>query len=470
VLLATLNRLLILTAYVANREGEPGLSAAKRVRNRGARFGALCVIAFPILLVCAACVFLILEYQQDQRDRALISAIEGLEVHGALRLLKSGASPNAVKSDRSVPDFRALLNQVKNRLLRIPLPRSPSGVSALLLAAEKDEIQVEDALLARGANDFRGREDGDDSTTLIGIALDNHHPELARRLWEKGAADRDDCAGLLVSAVYHNDRTFVATLLDRGVNVNRPYERVSPFFAAADVANWPMMQLLIDHGASVNGEGRDAASFPSSALLEAANKNDGRLAAFLLDHRSDVDFENKWGSPLTRAVEHRNLPMVRLLLAHSANPNPGYNSQVFSSLYDSVNKEILKLLVRARPNPNRKDRGYGWDSPLLIFLAAEGNIEGVRIALDAGIDVNIRNRYGTTPLMVAARDGQIGCIRLLLRRGADVNARNYIDQDAADPSGDTALDIAIREPHPKCVRLLRSSGGRRSSELSPPGK
>ena len=63
-------------------------------------------------------------------------------------------------------------------------------------------------------------------------------------------------------------------------------------------------------------------------------------------------------------------------------------------------------------------------------------------------DVNSRDQHGTTPLMYAAALGNADAMKLLLRAGADVNARNAFDA--------TALMWCINRPY--MVRILLAKG------------
>ncbi|KAE9456700.1 hypothetical protein C3L33_11388, partial [Rhododendron williamsianum] len=57
----------------------------------------------------------------------------------------------------------------------------------------------------------------------------------------------------------------------------------------------------------------------------------------------------------------------------------------------------------------------------LMYLANEGDSEGIRELLDSGTDVNFKDVDGRTALHVAACQGRTDVVQLLLRRGADVN-------------------------------------------------
>ena len=50
--------------------------------------------------------------------------------------------------------------------------------------------------------------------------------------------------------------------------------------------------------------------------------------------------------------------------------------------------------------------------------------EIAQLLIDAGADIEAKNKYGSTPLHNAAGNGNIDAMRILLQAGADPNARN----------------------------------------------
>ena len=46
----------------------------------------------------------------------------------------------------------------------------------------------------------------------------------------------------------------------------------------------------------------------------------------------------------------------------------------------------------------------------------------VKRHLQRGVDVNVRDEYGETPLMIAAVKGHLVVVKFLMDKGADVNA------------------------------------------------
>lgn len=90
---------------------------------------------------------------------------------------------------------------------------------------------------------------------------------------------------------------------------------------------------------------------------------------------------------------------------------------------------------------------YGWTP--LHFACAAGHTDAVRLLLDRGGVVNVKDVNGWTPLHVAAAAGFSECVKNLLANGA-VNTRSNV--------GDTALHFAAAAGSAECVRELIMGG------------
>ena len=98
-----------------------------------------------------------------------------------------------------------------------------------------------------------------------------------------------------------------------------------------------------------------------------------------------------------------------------------------------------------------------------IFEAIErGNIEIVKWHLAAGVDVNVKDGIGITPLHDACSEGHKEIVELLISKGAVLNAK---DQD-----GKTPLDKAEHQERTKIADLLRKHGAKTGEELKAEGK
>jgi ankyrin repeat protein len=74
-----------------------------------------------------------------------------------------------------------------------------------------------------------------------------------------------------------------------------------------------------------------------------------------------------------------------------------------------------------RPTVNSK--GFFGNSPLFIAITW-GDMEAVKLLLDAGADINFQGEHGETPLHHAIRMGEFRIARLLVKSGANCEAED----------------------------------------------
>ncbi len=118
-------------------------------------------------------------------------------------------------------------------------------------------------------------------------------------------------------------------------------------------------------------------------------------------------------------------------------------------------KTVEPVAEAAKPEPT------GVKAPDISIheAAKEGNIEAVKQHLADGTDVNVKDKYGRTPLHAAAVGGSKEVVELLIAKGADVNAKY---EECA-----TSLDWAKNQ---ETADLLRKHGGKTYLELEAEGK
>jgi len=114
----------------------------------------------------------------------------------------------------------------------------------------------------------------------------------------------------------------------------------------------------------------------------------------------------------------------------------------------AANKETADLL-----------RKHGGKHGTFIGAVAGGDIDAVKMFLDAGTDVNEKVQHGWTPLHETAVFGHAEVAELLIANGADVNAWDGYE---------TPLDVSDDES--ETADLLRKHGGKTGEELKAEGK
>jgi uncharacterized protein len=155
-------------------------------------------------------------------------------------------------------------------------------------------------------------------------------------------------------------------------------------------------------------------------------------------------------APLVDAAARGDLAAVRRLIGEKTDVNAA-RVDGMTALHAAVHADRLDVadaLLRAGAKAAAADR-YGV-TPLYL-AAVNGNDAMIRRLLDAGVDPNGVDPGGETALMTAARTGTPAGLRVLLERGATVDAR--------EPEfGQTALMIAVREHHDAAVQILLEAG------------
>lgn len=232
------------------------------------------------------------------------------------------------------------------------------------------------------------------------------------------------------------------------------------------------VRALILSRTGVNATQGDGAT----ALHWAVHYDDAEAVNLLLRAGARVNAANDLGvTPLYLACTNRNAALVDKLLAAKADPNSALLSgeTVLMNCARTGNAAAVKALVMAGAKVNVKEPGH--DQTALMWAASEKHSAAVGVLIEAGADVRARSRAytqtvtsevtqragreelnytvvrgGSTPLLFGARSGDVESIRLLLDAEADVN-------DAL-PNGMSALVLAAHSGNGPAASLLLEKG------------
>ncbi|RYO96410.1 hypothetical protein DL765_011600 [Monosporascus sp. GIB2] len=86
----------------------------------------------------------------------------------------------------------------------------------------------------------------------------------------------------------------------------------------------------------------------------------------------------------------------------------------------------------------------------LLWAAANGRLAVLKLLVEKGAQIEVRDKVLMTPLMVAAKNGHEAVTKLLVEKGAQI--------EATDKDGLTPLMYAAREGHEAVARLLIKKG------------
>jgi ankyrin repeat protein len=110
------------------------------------------------------------------------------------------------------------------------------------------------------------------------------------------------------------------------------------------------------------------------------------------------------------------------------------------------NRDHAELFIKAGMDINSRDKD---GSSALMIAAENGDLEMAQLLIKSGADVNSHNIDGYTALIYAAYKGNVQIAELLIKNNADVNVR--------DKDGWTALRYASIQGNDEMIALLKKA-------------
>ncbi|XP_068132720.1 protein phosphatase 1 regulatory subunit 12A isoform X2 [Hyperolius riggenbachi] len=247
-------------------------------------------------------------------------------------------------------------------------------------------------------------------------------PHIIKR--KKTKVKFDDGA-VFLAACSSGDTEEVLKLLDRGADIN--YANVDGLTALHQACiddNLEMVKFLVENGASINQPDNEG-WIPLHAASSCGYLD---IAEYLISQGANVGAVNSEGdTPLHIAEEE---PMEELIQNE-------VNRQGVD--IEAARKEEERIMLRdarqwlnsGQINDVRHTKSGG---TALHVAAAKGYTEVLKLLIQAGYDINIKDFDGWTPLHAAAHWGKEEACRILVE--------NLCDMDAVNKVGQTALDVA----------------------------
>lgn len=153
-------------------------------------------------------------------------------------------------------------------------------------------------------------------------------------------------------------------------------------------------------------------------LLKRYLKEDGNPNARFKDIPNFNDPNYSGNYPLLFCVSDEG---AEILLKHGANPDIKFRNQtLLSREYTYKDIVLMELLLKYGANPNHLAT-YQITS-ILHYAAANGEEEIVKLLIENGADVNIKNRRKETPLDVAAKMYRVEIVEILVKNGGVTNS------------------------------------------------
>lgn len=395
---------------------------------------------------------------------ALQWAVRADDLETANLLLNAGAKATIANRDGATPLQLAALNgsaAMIGRLLKAGVdantPLSSFGDTALMLAARTGKPDAVKLLLDNGAK-VDARESWGDTTALMWAVAEGNHA-VVRLLIDHGA-NVNSRSKFVPSATGRGFEGATPTVGRPNQIEENASGSLTPLMLAAREGDLESARMLVAAGADINTRGGDG----KDALGLAVFNGGYSVASFLIDNHANVNqADAQRFTPLFWAVDRRNmetapnfpwvvtedpLPLIEKLLNAGADVNFVVNNTPRARMRDgsprivfatalmraafSGDITLVKLLLAHGADPKiiSKDSetvlmaacGTGFIPGYSKARTPAERLEVVKLLISLGQDVNAADDYGITALMVAANIGDVPIIQYLIDKGADLGA------------------------------------------------
>ncbi|MBD5411750.1 MAG: hypothetical protein HDR51_03260 [Treponema sp.] len=283
-------------------------------------------------------------------------------------------------------------------------------------------------------------------------AVRNHDKESVQKLIAKGASvnNRNNHGRYpLETAVESDDKEMVLFLIEKGADVDNGVQY--PLVIAVKKGNKDIVSVLIEKGAKVNFYYTKPLDYAKDEEIITLLRSHGAITQKEQDE-ADVDFVNAVRCHDTERVKQLipKISDIDIIPARVYN-NPNMPKDVFELVIQSYNQNTDKVEEYKQKNVTP-----------LIYAAARGDIETVKLLVENGANVNARTSYGVTALTWGAiviisdvdLEHTVELIDFLASKGANVNEKYFNELD----SDMTALMSATAAGSIEIVRALIRNG------------
>ncbi|KAM6961652.1 protein phosphatase 1 regulatory subunit 12A isoform 6-T7 [Tautogolabrus adspersus] len=255
----------------------------------------------------------------------------------------------------------------------------------------------------------------------LGSETDQEPPVLKKK---KTKVKFDDGA-VFLAACSSGDTEEVLRMLDRGADIN--YANVDGLTALHQACiddNVDMVTFLVEHGAGINQPDNEG----WIPLHAAASCGYLDIAEYLIGQGASVGVVNSEGeTPLDIAEEEA----MEELLQNEIN-RQGVDIEAARKEEERIMLRDARQWLNSGQIQDVRHAKSGGTS--LHVAAAKGYVEVLKLLIQAGYDVNIKDYDGWTPLHAAAHWGKEEACRILVE--------SLCDMDLINKMGQTAFDVA----------------------------
>lgn len=344
-------------------------------------------------------------------------------------LVQNGADVNAVSNANSIAlHGAAFYGHAETVKLLIELGSEVNeanihGYTPILSAAAGGHANIVEILVGAGADVNAQTIQGATLVMQAAVAGSKETFDLAMSAGASTDIVDNDGDDLLHCAAMGGNIGILTVALTKGFDINRADNRgMTPFLHAAQNGHLDAAQLLIDNGANAQATSQGGGTALHGLMELFWRQMDStalNVARLLLANGVDVNARDDWEmTPLHRAMHTESADFVRLLLENGAEVNVA-NDEGITPLRLAVQRQkagFAEMLLEAGADPDWREKHD--DATVLHCAVGKGDLETVNLLLPYVKDVNVKDRYGNTPLYYAVKHGHRQIAQTLKAKGA----------------------------------------------------
>ena len=250
--------------------------------------------------------------------------------------------------------------------------------------------------------------------------------------------------------IIQNNPTQLQKLLSTGLNPNSMVDKCSLLNLSIKSRNFESFKILVENGADLNLVD-EAGQLPITLICQTPDVKYLDLAL-----KKGIKLKINQSEPdklelISQAAMHGNSDILDRLVANGLDINvkaENNNSALHLAVATVVDEHIGKCLYF-------EEKFESSDQEYKQRLSEYQDFETMQNAklkwlITAGIDINIQNDFGDTPLHLAIKSNLLKVIKTLMELKANVNSKNN--------NNETPLHIALQHSHPPVIEMLLKAG------------
>lgn len=324
-----------------------------------------------------------------------------------------------------------------------------SGNSVLHYAAEWQYASAIDTLLTKGADVNARNANGE---TALFNAAKNDNPEIIQ-LMVNGGADLNARDNLGSSAMHVAVRWDAANSIRKlsalGLSVNAQNTAgKSPLSEAVVAGKHDIALLLLQNGADVNSSDTNGVT----PLMDAIRANSEATVSLLLEYGANPNMQEIGGqNAYHEAAYMGNIRIIRMV--RIAGGNPMSRDRAGKTPFDIALKKNEQVIREILGNSRTITDSDG-NTPIHVVVTSKAPLSIMRMLIDNGFPLDIRNSYGYTPLSYAIEAEDMDAALVLLENGA--NPFQMIDK-----KGRNGVTIALENKNLELIgNIVRYAGNK----------